>query len=129
MTTTVFLAQLIGFVFLITGLSMVTRRKMIMEIFDDFIKHRAVSYLFGVVVLIIGYLIVTNHNLWSGATEVIITLLGIDLIVESLMYIFFSKKTLGKMFKTLTNKDLYYTMSILYVILGGYLFGSGIGLF
>jgi len=102
---------------------------MILHIFEDLVKNRALSYLFGVVVLVLGFLIFTNHNQWNGVTEVIITLLGIDMMVESLAYIFFSKGTLEKMFKSLTNKDLYYTMAVLYFLLGGYLLGSGIGLF
>lgn len=129
METTIFLAQLIGFVFLVTGFSMIAKRKMMLHIFEDLVKNRALSYLFGVVVLILGFLIFTNHNLWNGTTEVIITLLGIDMIIESLAYIFFSKGTLEKMFKTFTNKDMYYTMAVLYFLLGGYLLGSGIGIF
>lgn len=124
-----FLAQLIGFVFFVTGFSMVAKRKMILHIFEDLVKNRALSYLFGVVLLALGFLIVTNHNNWSGVTEVIITLLGIDLMLESLVYIFFSKGTLERIFKTLTNKDLYYTMAVLYFFLGGYLLGSGLGIF
>lgn len=129
MTTTVFLAQLIGLFFLVTGLSMIVRRKMMMGIFEDMLRHRALTYLLGAVFLVLGYLIVRNHNLWSGATEVIVTLFGWDLILESVVYLFFSRKTLDKMFGVLANKDVYYAMSVAYFILGGYLFGSGLGLF
>ncbi len=129
MTTTIFLAQLMGFVFFVTGISMVAKRKMILHIFEDLVKNRALAYLLGVGELILGYLIFTNHNMWSGATEIIISILGITMMIEALMYIFFSKRTLEKMFKAFTNKDLYYAMAILYFLLGGYLLGSGLGLF
>ncbi len=129
METTIFLAQLIGFVIFITSISMMLKRKMMLHIFEDLVKNRALSYLFGVVELILGYLILINNNLWSGATEIIISIIGIGMIIESLMYVFFSKRTLERMFKTFTNKDLYYTMAVLYFLLGGYLLGSGIGIF
>jgi len=124
-----FLAQLIGFVFFVTGFSMIAKRKMILHIFEDLLKNRAISYLLGVAELILGYLIFTNHHLWGGITEIVISILGISMMLEALMYIFFSKRTLEKMFKAFTNRDLYYTMAILYFLLGGYLFGTGIGLF
>jgi len=129
MTTTVFLAQIIGFFFLVTGLSMIVRRKMMMEIFGDMIRHRALTYILGVVLLVFGYLIVANHNLWGGVGGIIITILGWALVLESVMYLFFSKQTLSKMFGFLSNKDFYYVMSVAYFVLGGYLFGTGIGLF
>jgi len=55
--------------------------------------------------------------------------LGWDLILESIAYLFFSKKTLTKIFGIFANKDVYYVMSVAYFLLGGYLFGSGLGLF
>jgi len=129
MTTTVFLAQIIGFVIFITSISMMLKRKMILHIFEDLAKNRALSYFFGILELSVGYWIFTNHTLWSGATEIIISIIGIALMVEALMYIFFSKRTLEKMFKSFTNKDLYYTMALLNFFLGGYLLGSGLGIF
>ena len=129
MTTTVFLAQILGFFFLVTGLSMIVRRKMMMGIFEDMLRHRALTYILGLILLIFGYLIVTNRNMGNGVTEVMITLTGWDLILESIAYLFFSKKTLNKMFGMFANKDIYYFMSVAYFLLGGYLFGTGLGLF
>jgi len=129
MELTIFLSQIIGFFFLVTGLSMIVRRKMMMGIFEDMLKNRALTYILGIILLISGYFIVSNHNIWDGPTAIIITLLGWDLILESIAYLFFSKKTLTKIFGIFANKDVYYVMSVAYFLLGGYLFGSGLGLF
>jgi len=121
MDTTLFLSQLLGVFLTVTGLSMIIKRKMLMHVLDDVFKHRTMSYMFGVLLLIGGLLIVLNHMKWGTTQEVIVSIVGWDLVIESFAYLFFPQKTLRKVFKTLRKKWFYNLVSVTYLVLGVYL--------
>ena len=122
---TTFLAQLIGLFFMTAGLAMTLRRKMMMSIFRDFFRTRALSYLLGVLLLLTGLLIMLQHNLWQGLTQILISGLGWYLFIESVVYLFRSEGRMKKALEWLENKKLYYFISFAYLLLGGYLVYAG----
>ena len=125
MERSIFLAQLIGLYSIIIGFSMLIKRKMLMGIFHEIFTSRALSYIMGVVIVIIGLLLVLNHNIWKGTREVIITIVGWFVLLEGIAYVFFSKKTLAKSLEWVHNKKVYYAIALVYIVLGAYLTYSG----
>jgi uncharacterized membrane protein HdeD (DUF308 family) len=121
MDTTLFLSQLLGVFLTVTGLSIIVKRKMLMHVLEDIFKHRTVSYMFGVLLLIAGLLIVLNHMKWGTTQEIVVSLIGFDLVFESFAYLFLPQKTLKKMFKALRRPWFYRLVSFAYVGLGVYL--------
>ena len=130
MEHTIFLSQLIGAFSLVMGLSMAVKRKMMMEIFHEVFATRALSYIMGVVMLLIGLLLVLTHNIWQGGPEtMVITIVGWLVLLESLSYLFFSRSFLRKYVRWLQDKAVYFAIAFAYLALGAYLTGVGFGWF
>lgn len=126
MPNTIFLAQIIGLFFGITGLSMFLRRKMMMTVFHELFRVRALSYMLGVVMLILGLFLVLQHNFWwQGTLNTVITILGWYILLESVFYLFLPQKSMRKAYNWLEDKKIYYLISGCFIILGAYLIYSG----
>lgn len=121
METTYFLAQLLGIFFIITGLSLAVRRKMLLSSLRDVFSNPATTYAFGVLILIAGLGILLIHNDWSTLEASIVTIIAIDMVIEAILYMFLPKKTLKKLFKPFTTKAFYYIAAALYVGFGAFL--------
>jgi len=125
MDTSLFLAQLIGLYSIVVGLSMLTKRKMLMDIFQELFSTRALSYVMGVLMLVMGLLLTLTHTIWQGTLSIGITVIGWFVLVEAIIFLFSSQKTLAKALITLNNTKIYYAISIVYLVLGVYLVYSG----
>ena len=125
MAQTQFLAQLIGAFSIIMGLSMLARRKMLTSIFHELSQNRALSYILGVLIFLIGLLLVLSHNIWQGLLQTIITLLGWGVVLEGVFFLFVSEQTLKKYLVMPNRKEVYYLIAAVYLALGLYLSYSG----
>jgi hypothetical protein len=76
MQTSIFLAQLIGPLFLVMGLGMLLNRDGYREMAEEFLDSRALIYLAGLLALVPGITIVLFHNVWVFDWRLIITLFG-----------------------------------------------------
>lgn len=121
MAPTQFFAQLIGAFSIVMGLSMLARRKMLMSIFYELSQNRALSYILGVLIFLIGLLLVLNHNIWQGLLQTIITLLGWGVFLEGAFFLFVSEQTLKKYLVMVNSKKVYYLIASVYLVLGLYL--------
>ena len=119
---TLLLARFWGFVFLIAGVSMFFKRKMLMAILRDVIHHRTLIYAIGWVELLIGLVFVMIHNVWFGsALPVIVSILGWLLLLEGLLSVFIPRKNAALIFEWLHRKKVFYLIAVCYVVLGVYL--------
>jgi hypothetical protein len=75
-TTSVFLARLIGPVFVAVGVGLLINFPAYQAIVADFLRSYALVYVSGVIVLVAGLAIVNVHNIWTRDWRVIITILG-----------------------------------------------------
>lgn len=124
MDTTIFLAKLIGIFCLVMGTSML-RRNTMMEVFRELSQTRALSYVMGVIMLILGLLIILSHSNWENALAIVITLLGWGVLIEATVFLFFPKETMAKYINALENQTIYYLIVLGYVAVGAYLFYNG----
>ena len=76
MSTSVFIARLIGPVMLVIGLAVLTNQRAFREMADEFLASRALLFLSGLIIMPIGLAIVLVHNIWAADGRVLITLLG-----------------------------------------------------
>jgi len=124
MDTTIFLAKLIGIFCLVMGVSML-RRNAMMEVFRELSHARALSYVMGVIMLILGLLITLSHSSWENALAVVITLLGWGVLLEAAVFLFFPKEKMAKYISALENQTIYYLIALGYLVLGAYLSYDG----
>jgi hypothetical protein len=76
MSTSVFIARLIGPVMLVIGLAVLANQRAFREMADEFLRSRALLFLSGLIIMPIGLAIVLVHNIWAADGRVMITLFG-----------------------------------------------------
>ena len=76
MAMSVFLARLMGPVFLAVGIAVLVNAATFRKLADEFLNSPALIYLSGLLIMPVGLAIVLNHNVWIADWRVVITLLG-----------------------------------------------------
>ncbi len=89
METSIFIAKLLGLAYTVIGLGMLLNGKYYKKQFDAMMKEAGVWYLGGVMALLVGYLIVSAHNVWEGSWVVLITIIGWMALLKGLLLLLF----------------------------------------
>ena len=76
MSTSVFIARLIGPVMLVIGLAVFANPRGFREMAEEFLASRALMFLSGLLIMPVGLAIVLTHNIWAADGRVMITLFG-----------------------------------------------------
>jgi hypothetical protein len=76
MSTSVFLARLIGPVMLVIGLAVFANQQAFRAMAEEFLASRALLFLSGLIIMPVGLAIVLTHNIWAADGRVMITLFG-----------------------------------------------------
>jgi hypothetical protein len=76
MSTSVFIARLIGPVMLVIGLAVFANQRAFRDIAEEFLASRALLFLSGLLIVPVGLAIVLTHNIWAADGRVMITLFG-----------------------------------------------------
>jgi len=76
MSTSVFLARLIGPVLLVIGLAVFANQRAFRELAEEFLASRALLFLSGLLIMPVGVAIILTHNIWAADGRVMITLFG-----------------------------------------------------
>ena len=76
MSTSIFLARLIGPFFLIVAVSLLINQAQFRTIADEFMRSPALVFLTGLMILPVGLALVLTHNVWTADWRVLITILG-----------------------------------------------------
>ena len=121
MQTSIFIAKLIGPILLVVGFAVVINEKTFRAIAKEVLGSPALIYLFGVIDLALGLVLVLVHNLWVADWRVIITLIGWISIVRGVVRIAFApniKKTGAKLIR---REGLFMGAAIVALILGAVL--------
>jgi uncharacterized membrane protein len=76
MQTSVFLAKLIGPIFLAVGIGLLLNADTYRKLADEFLRSTALIYLSGLLTMTAGMALVLTHNRWLANWPVLITILG-----------------------------------------------------
>ena len=76
MTPSIFLARLMGPVFLVVGAALLLNGAMFRALTQEFLDSDALIFLSGLITLPAGLAIVLTHNVWAADWRVLITILG-----------------------------------------------------
>ena len=125
MENTVFLSQLLGLFFAITGVSMLLSRSIMTGVLKSFFGDRAFTYVFGILILIASLSLIIKHNIWEGVPAVVISALGWIMLIDSIGYLFLPQSAMKILLSWVENKKYYYIHSIVHIVLGGYLIYAG----
>ena len=76
MQISIFLAQLVGPVFVAGAIGMLVNATVFRGLIDEFLRSHALIFLSGLITMTAGLAIVLNHNVWTADWRVLITILG-----------------------------------------------------
>jgi uncharacterized membrane protein len=76
MTTSIYLAKLMGPVFLAIGLGLLLNAKTYRKLAEEFVESSALIYLSGVLLMLGGVALLLAHNVWTLNWPFLITALG-----------------------------------------------------
>jgi hypothetical protein len=125
MELTYFLAQLLGLYFLIVGLLMLFRKKMFLEVINEFYAGSALMFLAGWFAMLLGLLIVLIHNYWNaGILALIVTLSGWAALLKGVALLFIPKTT-ARWARSVGLEKFFYLYAIIILIVGLYLTHAG----
>lgn len=119
--STVFLSQIIGCVFLALSVSMFLTPGMMRSIFKDLGKNRSLSYVIGIIMLVVALLVTLNHTDFVTEPGKIIMLLGYAVLIEAAFFLLSPAQLIKRYTKTLKNDRFYYGIALGYLTIGLYL--------
>ena len=82
MDTSIFLAKLMGPIFVIIGVGLFLNRERYLAVVDEVILSKTLLYVFGVMALTGGLAILLTHNVWVWDWPVVITIIAWLMVVR-----------------------------------------------
>ena len=117
MNTSVFLAQILGLLFILFGLGMIFNAKYYNKVMAAFRKDTGLLFVWGMLETIAGFAIVNAHNVWEKEWFVIITVIGWLALVEGSLILVFPD-AMRKTYKSVTKNAAIASWGFLTLILG-----------
>jgi len=115
------LAQVIGLYLMLEGVVILTQRKFIMNVVADMSNHKAMMYVLGAMLTILGLLIVLNHNVWESTWRVIPTIIGWAMLAKGIMLFFVPKVLMRHARKVAKNRNMAVLAGVVALSVGAYL--------
>lgn len=117
MTSSLFIAKILGPVFTVVGLGLLTNRKYYQKMIEQFMKTPSLIYLNGIVSLVVGMAVIANHNYWETGWPLAITVLGWAMIIRGMVAVVFPKQIV-KAAHVHTHDSLFSLSAVLALVLG-----------
>jgi len=118
MTTSLFIAKLLGPMFVIVGLALAIREQMFRAILLEFLRSPVLLYLAGVFGLLGGLALALVHNVFALDWRLIITLVGWLTIIRALVAIFQPQQIVAIGEWILENRAIYFAAAALNLSIG-----------
>lgn len=119
----VFIAKLVGVVYIALGLGMLFNSTYYKKAMKEMMSNASFIMLAGMLSLVLGVVIVLAHNVWESSWVVIITILGWLALVKGVLLLVFPKGV--SMFDSVFNSKSMITI----VGVGALIFGLVLGYF
>jgi hypothetical protein len=119
---TLFVAKLIGLLFLVFSLSMAVNKQAMVAAVNELMHDRGLMLIGSSINLAAGLAIVLAHNVWSGGVlTVIVTLIGWLLALRGVVWLFTPPEKLVKYYEAMRFEQNYYIYAAITGVLGLYL--------
>ncbi len=128
MEISLLLAQVMGLYLLLEGIVILARQKFVVNIVNDLSNNKALMFVTGAMVFILGLLVVLNHNVWEASWQVIPTLIGWGMIIKGITIFFIPNIVLSLAKKFAKNRNLAVFAGVIAIAFGAYLVYVGFGL-
>jgi hypothetical protein len=124
MCLSIFLAQVIGSYLFLASLAMLIHQQRFKKVETDYLNNPTLITMTGGISLIVGLLIVVDHNIWVPDWPVLITLIGWIMLLQGLMRLF-APDAFVKMSKDMMSHVVYTLTCWIRLFAGIYLIWAG----
>lgn len=118
MQTTIFIARLLGPIFVLVGIAMLLKPEAFRALLKEFIESRVLVYLAGVLGLLGGLTLVLTHNVWMLDWRLIITLIGWASVVRAVVTIFKPEWIVSLGLKALEHRNFFVGAAAIDLVIG-----------
>jgi hypothetical protein len=118
LSTSFFIAKLLGPIFMLLGLSVLLREHAFKAILQDVARNAALVYLSGFLSFISGLLLVLTHNIWSQDWRLLITLIGWIAIARGFVTIFQPQWAVALFTRFVERQTVFYSAAAIDILLG-----------
>jgi uncharacterized membrane protein len=118
MPASIFIAKLLGPIFVLVGAALLVKAQMFRGILQEFIRSQALLYLAGVLGLLGGLALVLTHNVWALDWRVIITLIGWIAIVRAVVTVFEPRLIVALGSKLLQHPGFFFGAAVVDLVIG-----------
>lgn len=119
-----FIAQILGWYFVLVGIVVIARRQLIMSLIKELSSNRPLLLVLGCIELAAGLALAIAYPQVGFSVAGVISLIGYIMIIESLMYLILPEKKLRTCIRAFNNTAWYIGGGLVSIALGGYLLVS-----
>lgn len=110
--------QILGLTYIAIGLGMLINPRFYKDMLNKMINSEDVLFVTGLLVLIIGYFLVSYHNIWTGGAAIILTIFGWMALLKGLMMVVIPEQSIKLYNFIKISKGQVGTYGVIILILG-----------
>ncbi|GGI87054.1 hypothetical protein [Legionella impletisoli] len=121
MNITLFLAEVIGWYFVIVSLFVLVRRRKMEAILLNIASQPSLILILGIITIILGLLMVVSHNIWVMDWPVLITLISWLVLLSGLFRLLMPEWGVNIANWWFTHQPYLIAVTVLYLLIGLFL--------
>ncbi|MAF59306.1 MAG: hypothetical protein QF858_01245 [Candidatus Pacebacteria bacterium] len=121
MDLTIFLAQIMGVYFLVTGVGALLNPERTRRAMNEVGKSYVLPYFDGALALVVGLLIVLTHNVWDSLLTGVVSAVGWLSLAEGVLMMLLPQASIVGFMKHFNTKSAITGFSIVAIVVGAYL--------
>ncbi len=125
MQTSIFIAKLLGPMFLVVGAALLSRPEAFRALLKEFVASGALMYLAGFLGLLSGLALLLVHNVWAPDWRLVITLIGWATLIRALVTIFRPQAIISLADRLVEFKNAFPAAGVIDLVIGAMLSYSG----
>lgn len=126
--TTVVLARILGGYMTITGVALLLHRDMAEELLERLKTDSPLTFTMAILALVMGLVIVSIHNVWTGPVSIVISLIGWLAVLEGIGIMALRQRYIALVAPLVRPAWAVVAWSIATLLLGLWLLWAGLGL-
>lgn len=126
--TTLILARILGGYMVITGVALLLHRDMAEELLERLKSDSPLTFTMAILALVMGLVIVSIHNVWTGPVSIVISLVGWLAVIEGFGIMVLRQRYIALVAPLIRPAWAVVAWSVATVLLGLWLLWAGLGL-
>ena len=127
--STVVLAQIMGPVIMAAGIGFLLHPKFYVKIMKDFEEHEGLTYFTGIIVMILGLIVIVNHNIWESFAAGLVTFFGWSSFLKGAIFLIAPNLLFSISHRFYKNKAMMRVAMVFCLVIGAFLCKSYFGYF